>query len=89
MVANKKALQYLPAGANINALTYVQLRDWAKAMKDATGEGKLGFRLAPQGVLVALLPASFSPATQVALCARSRMPTPKKPGPISAKCGHT
>jgi multiple sugar transport system substrate-binding protein len=56
MVANKKALQYLPAGANINALTYVQLRDWAKAMKDATGEGKLGFPAGPKGLDAPLLP---------------------------------
>jgi len=62
MVANKKALQYLPAGANINALTYVQLRDWAKAMKDATGEGKLGFPAGPKGLMHRYFQASFYPS---------------------------
>lgn len=62
MVANKKALQYLPAGANINALTYVQLRDWAKAMKDATGEAKLGFPAGPKGLWWRYFQASFYPS---------------------------
>jgi multiple sugar transport system substrate-binding protein len=62
MVANKKALPYLPAGANINALTYVQLRDWGKAMKDATGEGKLGFPAGPKGLMHRYFQASFYPS---------------------------
>lgn len=62
MVANKKALQYLPPGANINALTYVQLRDWAKAMKDATGEAKLGFPAGPKGLWWRFFQASFYPS---------------------------
>ncbi len=62
MVANKKALQYLPAGANINALTYVQLRDWAKAIKDATGEAKLGFPAGPKGLWWRFFQASFYPS---------------------------
>ncbi len=62
MAANKKALQYLPAGANINALTYVQLRDWAKAMKDATGEAKLGFPAGPKGLWWRYFQASFYPS---------------------------
>jgi multiple sugar transport system substrate-binding protein len=51
MAANKQALKYLPAGANLNALTFVQLRDWAKAMKEATGEAKLGFPAGPRGLM--------------------------------------
>jgi multiple sugar transport system substrate-binding protein len=43
MAANKDALQYLPEGADINALTWQQLADWGKNIKDATGEAKLGF----------------------------------------------
>ena len=62
MVANKKALQYLPAGANINTLTYAQLRDWAKAMKDATGEAKLGFPAGPKGLWWRFFQASFYPS---------------------------
>lgn len=62
MVANKKALPYLPAGANINALTYAQLRDWARAMKAATGEGKLGFPAGPKGLMHRYFQASFYPS---------------------------
>jgi multiple sugar transport system substrate-binding protein len=41
--ANKKALEYLPAGADVNALTWEQYRDWGKNIYEATGEKKLGF----------------------------------------------
>jgi len=41
--ANKKALEYLPAGADVEALTWEQYRDWAKNIYEATGEKKLGF----------------------------------------------
>lgn len=43
MAANKEALQYLPEGADINALTWEQLAQWGKNIMDATGEAKLGF----------------------------------------------
>jgi len=43
MAAHNDALQYLPEGADINALTWDQLAEWAKNMYDATGEAKLGF----------------------------------------------
>lgn len=51
MVANKKALPYLPKGADLNALTYEQLKQWAKAIKDATGEPRLGFPAGPKGLM--------------------------------------
>lgn len=51
MAANKKALQYLPKGADINALTYDQLIAWAKAMKEATGSPKFGLPAGPKGLL--------------------------------------
>jgi multiple sugar transport system substrate-binding protein len=50
MAANKKALQYLPKGADINALTYDQLIDWAKAMDMATGSPKFGIPAGPNGL---------------------------------------
>src|SRR5215475_2165952 len=43
MAASKEALKYLPAGADINALTYEQLAQWAKAIADKTGQRRLGF----------------------------------------------
>lgn len=51
MVANKKALPYLPAGADLNTLTYAQLREWAQNVKKATGESKLGFPAGPKGLM--------------------------------------
>lgn len=50
MAANKKALEHLPEGADINALTYEQLTAWAKAMADATGSPKFGFPAGPKGL---------------------------------------
>jgi multiple sugar transport system substrate-binding protein len=43
MAANVKALPYLPDGADVQALTYSQLGEWAKNIQDATGERLLGF----------------------------------------------
>ena len=50
MVANKKALEFLPAGADINALTYDQLIAWTKATAEATGGPKFGFPAGPKGL---------------------------------------
>jgi len=50
MAANKKALEHLPEGADINALTYDQLIDWSKNMADATGSAKFGFPAGPKGL---------------------------------------
>lgn len=50
MAANKKALPYLPKGANINRLTYGQVNQWAKAVKAALG-ARMGFPGGPTGLL--------------------------------------
>ena len=50
MAAHKQALQYLPAGADLNALTYDQLIAWAKAMAEQTGQPRFGFPAGPQGL---------------------------------------
>ncbi|UZD90388.1 ABC transporter substrate-binding protein [Cognatishimia activa] len=50
MAANKKALEHLPAGADINALTYDQLIEWSTNVKEATGEAKFGFPAGPKGL---------------------------------------
>jgi multiple sugar transport system substrate-binding protein len=50
MVANKKALEFLPEGADINALTYDQLIAWTKATAEATGGPKFGFPAGPKGL---------------------------------------
>lgn len=50
MAANKQALQYLPEGADINALTYDQLIAWAKNVAEQTGSPKFGFPAGPKGL---------------------------------------
>ena len=50
MVANKKALEFLPAGADLNALSYDQLIAWSKATAEATGGPKFGFPAGPKGL---------------------------------------
>jgi len=50
-VANKKALDYLPEGADINALTYDQLLQWVKNIYDQTGEKKFGLPVGEGGLI--------------------------------------
>jgi multiple sugar transport system substrate-binding protein len=50
MAANKKALEFLPKGADINKLTYDQLIEWSKNMAEATGSPKFGFPAGPKGL---------------------------------------
>ena len=50
MAANKKALEYLPDGADINALTYDQLISWSANVEEATGDKKFGFPAGPKGL---------------------------------------
>ncbi|HEV7662932.1 MAG TPA: ABC transporter substrate-binding protein [Chloroflexota bacterium] len=51
LAINKKALQYLPQGADVNALTYTQLKDWGAAIQKATNKRMLGFPAGPKGLL--------------------------------------
>jgi multiple sugar transport system substrate-binding protein len=46
MAARTEALEYLPEGADINALTWDDLAAWGAALSEATGEQKLGFPVA-------------------------------------------
>lgn len=50
MAANKEALQYLPEGADIDALTYDQLIEWSANVHEAVGEPKFGFPAGPKGL---------------------------------------
>lgn len=50
MAANREALQYLPEGADIDALTYDQLIAWAANVHEQTGEAKFGFPAGPDGL---------------------------------------
>lgn len=46
MAAHVDALEYLPEGADINALTWDQVAEWAMNMNEGTGENKLGLPVA-------------------------------------------
>lgn len=50
MAANKEALQYLPEGADIDALTYDQLIAWAANVHEETGKPRFGFPAGPKGL---------------------------------------
>ena len=50
MAANKKALEHLPEGADINTLTYDQLIEWSGNVMAAEGAAKFGFPAGPQGL---------------------------------------
>lgn len=50
MAANKKALPYLPTGANLDSLTYDQLVEWMKNIAEKTGSPKFGFPAGPKGL---------------------------------------
>ncbi len=62
MAASRKALDYLPAGADLNRLTYDQLKAWAKAITEATGERKLGFPAGPKGLMHRFLQGYLYPS---------------------------
>ncbi|MFL4992141.1 MAG: ABC transporter substrate-binding protein, partial [Microvirga sp.] len=62
MVANKQALQYLPAGADVNTLTYAQLQQWGKNIVDKTGQRRLGFPAGPTGLLPRFFQGYFYPS---------------------------
>jgi len=51
MVANKKALSYLPGGADLNALSYDQFAGWAGTIEKKTGQRLLGFPAGAQGLM--------------------------------------
>jgi multiple sugar transport system substrate-binding protein len=60
--ANKEALQYLPEGADVNKLTYDQLKDWAANIQKATGERKFGLPGGPKGLIHRIFQGYLYPA---------------------------
>ncbi len=51
MVANRKALPYLPPGADLGSLSYQQLEQWAKNIYEKTGKRALGFPAGSKGLM--------------------------------------
>ena len=62
MVAHKQALPHLPAGADVNALTYAQLQQWGKTIADKTGQRRLGFPAGPRGLMARFFQGYFYPS---------------------------
>jgi multiple sugar transport system substrate-binding protein len=62
LAANKKALEHLPQGADINKLTYDQLKEWAANIQKATGERKFGLPGGPKGLIHRLFQGYLYPA---------------------------
>ena len=51
MVANRRALQYLPKGADVQRLTYGQFFRWAKNISDRTGQKRVAFPAGTNGLI--------------------------------------
>lgn len=52
LIANKKAMQYLPGGADVQDLSWEEFADWANAIADGEGEGKLAVTGVPEKSLI-------------------------------------
>ncbi len=74
MVADRKALSYLPEGADINTLTYDQLTAWGKAMREATGQPKIGFPAGPKGLMHRFFQGFLYPSYTKSVVTRFRSP---------------
>lgn len=62
MAASKKALPYLPKGADVYALTYEELAQWGENLKKATGKPKLGFPAGEKGLMHRFLQGYLYPS---------------------------
>jgi multiple sugar transport system substrate-binding protein len=62
MAANKQALEYLPEGADINALSYDELIAWAKALAENTGGPKFGLPAGPDGLIHRFVQGNLYPS---------------------------
>ena len=62
MVANKESLKYLPAGADVNKLTYDQLKAWGASITKATGQKKLGIPAGPSSLIHRFLQGYLYPS---------------------------
>jgi multiple sugar transport system substrate-binding protein len=67
MAANKKALPYLPKGANINSLTWGQFDQWAKNLDQHFGQPEVGFPAGPTGLFPRFLEGYLVPSFSGAL----------------------
>ncbi len=59
LLANKKALKYLPAGVDVQDITWEQYVDWAVAIADGEGEGKTAVTGVPMKSLIYMYGGMF------------------------------
>jgi multiple sugar transport system substrate-binding protein len=78
LVVKKQALPYLPQGADVNALTYDQLAQWAKAIADKTGQRRLGFPAGPKGLFARFLQGYLYPSYTASSVTAFRSPEAEK-----------
>ncbi|MFI5012493.1 MAG: ABC transporter substrate-binding protein [Hyphomicrobiales bacterium] len=62
LVVKKDALPFLPAGADVNALSYDQLAQWGKAIAEKTGQRRIGFPAGPKGLFARFLQGYLYPS---------------------------
>jgi multiple sugar transport system substrate-binding protein len=74
MVANKKALAYLPKGANLENLTYDQLARWAEAIYAKTGKKTLGFPAGAKGLMHRFFQGCLYPSFTASTLVKFRSP---------------
>jgi multiple sugar transport system substrate-binding protein len=60
--ANQEALEHLPQGADIDNLTWEDVRDWGRNIREATGESRLGFPASDAGLLHRFLQGYIYPS---------------------------
>lgn len=62
MAVNKRALEHLPSGADVNALSYDQFLAWATAAEEANGQAVFGIPGGVEGLLHRLLQGYLYPS---------------------------
>lgn len=62
MAANKKALKYLPKGANLDTLTYTQLIKWGQNMKSKVGQPMIGLPDGSTGLIARFIEGYLLPS---------------------------
>jgi len=77
MVANRRALAYLPEGAHLDALTYEELFRWAKNIYDKTGKKAIGFPAGQNGLMHRFFQGFLYPSFTASTLLKFRSPDAK------------
>lgn len=78
LVVNKQALPFLPAGANVEALTFADLAAWGKAIQEKTGKRALGFPAGPKGLMNRFVQGTLIPGYTGSTVTEFRSPEAEK-----------